>query len=61
MDRVSLAVFMWVNLKEAVGDMPAGPVSELFARFIHWTRRPGPATTPVRDGRKPGSAGLSQP
>ena len=39
MDRVTLAVYMWVNLEEAVHDMPPGPVSELFERFIHWTHQ----------------------
>ena len=37
MDRVSLAIFMWVNLEEAVRDMPPGPASDLFDRFIRWT------------------------
>jgi hypothetical protein len=38
MDRVSLAIYMWTNLEEAIGDMPTGPPSELFERFIRWTR-----------------------
>jgi hypothetical protein len=38
MDRVALAIYMWLNLKEAVLDMPRGPASELFERFIRWTR-----------------------
>jgi len=38
MDRVALAIYMWVNLEEAALDMPHGPVSELFERFIRWTR-----------------------
>jgi hypothetical protein len=37
LDRISLAIFMWVNLEEAVGDLPRGPASELFDRFISWT------------------------
>ena len=37
MDRVSLAVFMWLNLEEAAGDMPLQPASELYERFIDWT------------------------
>jgi hypothetical protein len=37
MDRVQLAIFMWINLVEAVGDMPTGPASDLFERFIRWT------------------------
>jgi hypothetical protein len=38
MDRVTLAIYMWSNLEEAAMDMPRGPVSELFERFIRWTR-----------------------
>lgn len=38
MDRVTLAIYMWLNLEEAVLDMPHGPASELFERFIRWTR-----------------------
>jgi hypothetical protein len=37
MDRVQLAIYMWVNLEEAVQDMPKGPADELFERFIKWT------------------------
>ena len=37
LDRISLAIVMWVNLEEAVGDLPHGPASELFERFISWT------------------------
>jgi hypothetical protein len=38
LDRVSLAIFMWVNLEEAAFDLPAEPPSGLFERFIGWTR-----------------------
>lgn len=38
MDRTSLAIYMWVNLEEAVCDLPKGPPSELFERFLSWTR-----------------------
>jgi len=37
MDRVSLAVHMWERLDNAVGDLPVGPPTELFERFIRWT------------------------
>jgi hypothetical protein len=37
LDRVQLAILMWTNLEEAVADMPHGPMSELFDRFIRWT------------------------
>ncbi|MEU4236810.1 hypothetical protein [Actinoplanes sp. NPDC026619] len=37
MDRTQLAVYMWANLEEACGDIPQGPASELFERFIRWT------------------------
>jgi hypothetical protein len=37
MDRISLAMYMWTNLEEAVADLPPGPPSELFERFIRWT------------------------
>jgi hypothetical protein len=39
MDRVSLAIFMWINLEDAVGDLPSAPAMELFDRFIGWTYR----------------------
>ena len=38
MNRVSLAIFMWINLEEAAGDLPACPASELFDRFLNWTQ-----------------------
>ncbi len=38
MDRVNLSVYMWLNLEYAVLEMPAMPASELFDRFISWTR-----------------------
>jgi hypothetical protein len=37
MDRTQLAIYMWTNLEEAAQDMPTGPPSELFERFIRWT------------------------
>ncbi|MFI5891045.1 hypothetical protein ACIA5D_13125 [Actinoplanes sp. NPDC051513] len=37
MDRIALAVHMWERLDHAVGDLPAGPPTELFERFIRWT------------------------
>lgn len=37
MDRSKLAVFMWASLEEAIGDMPTGPPTELFERFVKWT------------------------
>jgi hypothetical protein len=37
MDRFTLAVHMWGQLDNAVGDLPNGPPAELFDRFIHWT------------------------
>ena len=37
LDRVQLAIYMWVNLEEAAHDMPKGPADELFERFIKWT------------------------
>jgi hypothetical protein len=38
MDRTALSVYMWVNLEEAVLELPSTPASELFERFIAWTR-----------------------
>ncbi|MDT4992533.1 MAG: hypothetical protein QOH97_2425 [Actinoplanes sp.] len=37
MDRINLAVYMWLNLEYAVLEIPAMPASELFDRFISWT------------------------
>jgi hypothetical protein len=36
-DRSSLAVYMWLNLHDAVMELDAMPVAELFDRFIAWT------------------------
>ncbi|MEV6487563.1 hypothetical protein AB0M20_02825 [Actinoplanes sp. NPDC051633] len=41
MDRVSLAIFMWINLEDAVRELPPRAASELFDRFISWTYQPG--------------------
>ncbi len=38
MDRVALAIYMWVSLEEAVQHLSAEPVAALFERFIRWTR-----------------------
>jgi len=38
MDRVTLAINMWLNLENAVLELPDTPADELFARFIAWTR-----------------------
>ena len=43
MDRVSLAIFMWINLEDAVCDLLLCPPMELFDRFIGWTYGQGPA------------------
>ena len=37
LDRVGLAVYMWLNLEDAVMEVPRMPPSELFERFIAWT------------------------
>ena len=34
----NLAMVGWHYLEEAVADLPAGPPTELFERFIRWTR-----------------------
>jgi hypothetical protein len=39
MDRVSLAIFMWINLEDAVRELPPRTASELFDRFVSWTYR----------------------
>lgn len=36
MDKVTLAIYLWVNLEEAVRDVKDSP-SQLFDRFIRWT------------------------
>jgi len=38
MDRVALAIYMWLNLQDAVLERPGLPTGELFERFISWTR-----------------------
>jgi hypothetical protein len=32
-----LRIHVWMRLEVAAFDMPEGPVTELFERFIHWT------------------------
>lgn len=36
--RIALAVHMWERLDEASGDLRQVPASELFERFLAWTR-----------------------
>lgn len=38
LDRIALAMCMWDELESAAGDMPTAAPSELFERFISWTR-----------------------
>lgn len=38
LDRISLAMYAWDCLEEAVGDLPPTPPVDLFDRFIRWTR-----------------------
>ena len=35
-DRVSLAMYMWGNLDQAVADLPRRSPAELFDRFVGW-------------------------
>jgi hypothetical protein len=37
-DSMRLAVFMWLNLEEAATHLNDEPASDLFERFIRWTR-----------------------
>jgi hypothetical protein len=38
-DCISRAFFMVLMLNDAAGDMPGATPSELFERFVAWTRR----------------------
>lgn len=38
MDSLSLAMFAWVLLEEAAGDLPRSASGELYERFLRWTR-----------------------
>lgn len=38
MDSVQLAMYLWVNLEEAAGDLPTTPPREFFDRFLSWSR-----------------------
>ncbi len=38
MDITALRMYLWINLEEAMGDLPATPVREVFERFLAWTR-----------------------
>lgn len=40
MDRVALAIFMWLNFEEAADHLTNSPAGELFERFIAWTHAP---------------------
>ena len=46
MGRVQLSVYAWLNLEEAVGDLPPMPPDETFDRFIGWTRGSTAPTDP---------------
>jgi hypothetical protein len=37
LDPVALRIQMWTRLEVAALDMPHGPASELFERFLRWT------------------------
>jgi hypothetical protein len=37
LDPVALRIQMWTRLEVAAQDMPTGPASELFERFLRWT------------------------
>ena len=37
MSPTALRKRMWTRLEVAAQDMPSGPPSELFARFLRWT------------------------
>ncbi|MFD1365008.1 hypothetical protein [Actinoplanes sichuanensis] len=37
-DLVQLAIYMWDRLEEAVRDLPPTPATEMFERFLKWTR-----------------------
>jgi len=36
MDEIQLRIFMWVNLEEAMGQLPRTPPRETFDRFLAW-------------------------
>jgi hypothetical protein len=37
LDKVSLAIYMWVSLEEAAPDLSTEAPAILFDRFIRWT------------------------
>ncbi|GIE77546.1 hypothetical protein Aph02nite_34960 [Actinoplanes philippinensis] len=36
-DRVMLTMYMWGHLDRAMTELPPGPPTELFDRFLRWT------------------------
>ncbi len=38
LEGLSLAMYMGAHLEEAVGELPGGPPSALFDRFMAWTK-----------------------
>jgi hypothetical protein len=44
-DRVSLAMYMWGNLDQAVNDLPRRSPEELFHQFVGWTHAQETGTT----------------
>lgn len=47
LDSIALAMYAWICLEEAAGDLTTATPVHLFQRFLHWTRpAPEPATPP---------------
>lgn len=40
LDRLSLVIFMGINLEEAVRDLPSEGAADLYDRFLAWTNVP---------------------
>jgi len=37
LDRTQLAIYAWLQLEDAVRDMPSAAPAELYERFVAWT------------------------
>jgi hypothetical protein len=39
LNSIQLAIFLWMQLEEAVSDLPDMSVAGAFERFVGWTRQ----------------------
>lgn len=55
LDSITLAMYAWACLEEAAGDLADATPSQLYERFLHWTRQPSRPGTPPPWASRPGT------